>query len=68
MHTIKIEVEDSKIDIVLTILKNLKENIVSKYEVIDNNEEKSFINISEKQFGMIWDNSEDDVYDKFLKT
>ena len=67
MHTIKIEVEDSKIDVVLTIIKNLKENIVSKYEVIDNNEEKNFINISEKSFDAIWDNTEDEIYDKFLK-
>ena len=68
MHTIKLEVEDSKLDIVMNIIQNLKENIIIKYEVVDDmNEDKSFLNISQKSLEKSWDNKEDSVYDKFLK-
>ena len=68
MQTIKLEVEDSKLDIVLNIIQNLKENIVSKYEVVsDIKENKDFINISQKSLEKAWDNKEDDIYDKFLQ-
>ncbi|NOR54716.1 MAG: hypothetical protein GQ531_00760 [Sulfurovum sp.] len=67
MKTIKLEVEDSKLDILLTIVKNLKEDVVSKYEVInDSIENKDYHRISEESFTKIWDNSEDSVYDKYL--
>lgn len=68
MSTIKIEVDDSKVDIVLNIIKNLKENIVSKYEVVsDNSEQKDFIRLSQKPLKKIWDNKEDSEYDRFLE-
>ena len=67
MQTITLEVEDSKIDIVLNIVKNLKDDIISKYEVVDEKREsKSFINLSEKVLSNTWDNEEDSEYDKFL--
>ena len=67
MQTLKLEVEDSKMDIVLNIIKNLKDDIVLKYEVINNNmEQKDFIKISKPSLQNIWDNKEDSVYDKFL--
>ncbi len=68
MHTIKLEVEDSKLDIVMNIIQNLKENIIIKYEMVDDmNEDKRFINISQKSLEKSWDNKEDAIYDKFLK-
>jgi len=67
MQTLKLEVEDSKMDIVLNIIKNLKDDIVLKYEVINNNmEQKDFIKISKPSLQNTWDNKEDSVYDKFL--
>jgi len=67
MQTIKLEIEDSKVDIVLNIIENLKDNIIAKYEIInDQQESKDFINISKKPLETIWDNDEDSIYDKFL--
>ena len=67
MHTIRLEIEDSKVDIVLNIIKSLKEDVITKYEVIaDKKESKDFINISQQSLEKIWDNEEDSVYDKFL--
>lgn len=67
MHTIKLEIEDSKVDIVLNIIKSLKEDVITKYEVIaDKKESKDFINISQQSLEKTWDNEEDSVYDKFL--
>lgn len=67
MQTIKIEVEDTKVDIVLNIIDNLKSDIISKYEVVkQNNEQKDFAKISNKSFSKIWDNDNDAVYDRFL--
>jgi hypothetical protein len=37
MQTIKLEIEDSKVDIVLNIIKSLKSDIIQKYEVIKQN-------------------------------
>ena len=34
MQTIKLEIEDSKVDIVLNIIQNLKDNIITKYEIV----------------------------------
>ncbi len=68
MQTLKLEIEDSKIDIVLTIIKNLKNDIVKSYEVIGQpNEIKEFGKLSEKSLNNIWDNAEDSEYDRFLK-
>jgi len=48
MQTLRLEVEDSKLDVVLNIIKNLKDNIITKYEIINNDiEQKDFINISQ---------------------
>ncbi|MDD2829680.1 MAG: hypothetical protein PHW18_08920 [Sulfuricurvum sp.] len=68
MQTLKLEIEDSKIDIVLTIIKNLKNDIVKSYEVIGQpNETKEFGKLSEKSLNNVWDNAEDSEYDRFLK-
>ena len=54
MQTLKLEIEDSNVDIVLNISHTLEE-------------QKEFINISQKSLSAIWDNNEDIIYDKFLK-
>jgi len=67
MQTIKLEIEDSKVDIVLNIIENLKSNVISKYEIINqNSEQKDFTKISNQSFSKVWDNKEDSIYDKFL--
>ena len=69
MHTIKLKVEDTKLDIVLTILENIKKGVISDYAVVDDvKENKEFIKASEKSLESVWDNSEDSVYDTFLTT
>lgn len=66
MQTIKLEIEDSKVDIVVNIIKNLKDDVVTKYEIIDNkSESRDFIDISQKSLEKVWNNDEDSVYDKF---
>ena len=68
MHTLKLEIEDSKLDIILNIINNLKDDVITRYEIInENREQKDFINISQKSFSKVWDNEEDSVYDKYLK-
>jgi len=68
MQTIKLVVEDAKLDIVLEIIKNLKEDVIRHYEVLgDKEEESDIINLSNRVLENIWDNSEDSEYDKFLK-
>ena len=67
MKTIKLEIEDSKLDIVLNIIQSLKEDIVSKYEVINTSiDKKEYQRLSEESLRKIWDNKEDSVYDKYL--
>ncbi len=67
MQTIKLEIEDAKIDIVLNIIKNLKEDVINKYEIVNNNiEMRDFSKISKNSFEAVWDNEEDSEYDKFL--
>lgn len=67
MQTIKLEIEDSKVDVVLNIIQNLKDNVITNYEIIsEQKESKDFINISEKSLETVWSNEEDSVYDKFL--
>jgi hypothetical protein len=68
MQTIKLEIDDSKVDVVISIIKNLKDGIVTKYEVQNDNKELvDFVNISQKPLEKVWENDEDSVYDKFLK-
>ena len=68
MHTLKLYIEDSKLDIVLNIIQNLKDDVVKKYEVInEDKDQKDFIEISQNSFKKIWDNREDSVYDKYLE-
>ena len=68
MHTLKLEIEDSKLDIILNIINNLKDDVIASYEIInENREQKDFINISQKSLSKVWDNEEDSVYDKYLK-
>jgi len=43
MQILKLEIEDSNVDIILNIIKNLKDDIVYKYELISlNNEQNDF--------------------------
>jgi len=67
MQTIKLEIEDSNVDVVLGTIKNLKDTLINKYEVLNEQKEsKDFINISNKSLEKVWDNQEDSVYDKFI--
>ena len=68
MRAIRLEIEDSKLDIVLNIIQNLKEDVVKKYEVINSDKgQQDFIEISHEPLKRIWDNQEDSVYDKYLE-
>ncbi len=68
MQTIKLHIDDSKVNVFLNIINSLRKDIVSSYEVIDeNSQEKEFRNLSEKTLQHIWDNKEDCVYDKYLQ-
>ena len=68
MHILKLEIEDSKLDIILNIINNLKDDVITRYEITnENREQKDFINISQKSLSRVWDNEEDSVYDKYLK-
>ena len=68
MQTITIDVKDNKLDIILTIIKNLKDDVVESYHVDPKEQEKTdFMKLSNTSFGKVWDNQEDSVYDKFLK-
>ena len=58
MQTIRLEVEDSKLETVLNIIQNLKESLITKYEILNEEQEHT-----EK----IADNSEDSIYNKFLQ-
>ena len=74
MYSVLIEVKEHKIELVMKYLKELKDDAIVKYEIIndstdrvDENEEKTLMALSDKVFEKIWDNEEDRVYDKFLK-
>jgi len=63
-----IEVEDSKLDILLNIIQSLKTDIIKNYQVkSDENLSKDFMQLSNTSLEKIWDNEEDSVYDKFIK-
>jgi len=67
MTTLQLEIEDSKLDIVLNIINSLKDDIIKRYEVkSDTKENNDFITISQDSLEKIWDNEEDSVYDKYL--
>ena len=67
MTTLQLEIEDSKLDIVLNIINSLKDDIIKRYEVkSDTKENNDFIAISQDSLEKIWDNEEDSVYDKYL--
>ncbi len=71
MHTIKLKVGDGIYNHLMLFLKNLKTN---ELEIIEdkkiNNTKDSEIShiskLSNKSFENIWENKEDEVYDKFL--
>jgi len=68
MTTISLEIEDSKVNIVLNLIKNLRKDIIKKYHISnDTFEIKDFTNINKSALNNIWDNDEDEVYDKYLK-
>ena len=71
MHTIKLKVGDGIYNHLMFFLKNLKTN---ELEIIEdkkiNNTKDSEISdilkLSNKSFENIWENKEDEVYDKYL--
>ena len=71
MHTIKLKVGDGIYNHFMFFLKNLKTN---ELEIIEdkkiNNTKDSEISdiskLSNKSFENIWENKEDEVYDKYL--
>ena len=66
--TIQLEINDSKVDVIKNILDNLKDDIIKKYQILDNKKEnKEFISLSNNSLDKIWDNQEDEIYDKFLQ-
>ena len=68
MQTITIDVKDNKLDIILTIIKNLKDDVVESYHVDPKEEERTdFMKLSNTALEKVWDNEEDSVYDKFIK-
>jgi hypothetical protein len=68
MQTLIIDVKDNKLDILLTIIKNLKDDVIERYHIDSREEENSdFIKLSNTTLEKVWDNEEDNVYDKYLK-
>ena len=68
MQTLIIDVKDNKLDIVLNIIKNLKDDVIESYHIDSKKQENiDFMKLSNTAMEKIWDNKEDSVYDKFLK-
>ena len=68
MHTLIIDVKDNKLDVILTIIKNLKDDVIERYHIDSKEEENTdFMKLSNVTLEKIWDNEEDSVYDKYLK-
>jgi hypothetical protein len=68
MQQIILNVEDSKAEIVLNIINNLKSDLVKNctlHEIKENDTE--FMKLSNPTLLKVWDNKEDSIYDKFLK-
>ncbi|GAB1466068.1 hypothetical protein MASR2M54_15680 [Aliarcobacter cryaerophilus] len=71
MHTIKLKVGDGIYNHLMFFLKNLKTN---ELEIIEDkqinttkdSEISDISKLSNKSFENIWENKEDEVYDKFL--
>ena len=71
MHTIKLQVGDGIYNHLMFFLKNLKTNELEIIEdkKIHNTKDSEISDISKlsnKSFENIWENKEDEVYDKFL--
>ena len=71
MHTIKLKVGDGIYNNLMFFLKNLKTNELEIVEdkKINNTKDSEISDISKlsnKSFENIWENKEDEVYDKFL--
>ena len=71
MHTIKLKVGDGIYNHLMFFLKNLKTNELEIIEdkKINNTKDIEISDISKlsnKSFEHIWENKEDEVYDKFL--
>ena len=68
MQTLIIDVKDNKLDIVLNIIKNLKDDVIESYYIDSKKQENiDFMKLSNTALEKVWDNKEDSVYDKFLK-
>jgi len=68
MQQIILNVEDSKAEIVLNIINNLKSDLVKNYTLHNIKEnDTEFMKLSNQTLSKIWDNKEDSIYDKFLK-
>jgi len=68
MRTVVLDIEDNKLEIVLTIIRNLKDDIIQSYHVDSKDQVTAdFMKLSNSSFEQVWDNKEDSIYDKFLK-
>ncbi len=68
MQTLIIDVKDNKLDVVLTIIKNLKDDVIESYHIDSKKQESTdFMKLSNVALEKVWDNKEDSVYDKYLK-
>lgn len=68
MQTLIIDVKDNKLDIVLNIIKNLKDDVIESYHIDSKKlEGTDFMKLSNTTLEKVWDNKEDSVYDKYLK-
>lgn len=57
MQTLKLDIPDNKIDIVLNIIKNLKDDVVNNFELIDKNlEQDPYFYERRKQLHILHDN------------
>ena len=71
MHTIKLKVGDGIYNHLMFFLNNLKTNELEiiadkKINNIKDSEISDISKLSNKSFENIWENKEDEVYDKFL--
>lgn len=70
MRTIKLKVSDSIYSHLMFFLKNLKTDELEIIEDVQKNDKDDEIcdisKLSNKSFENIWENKEDEVYDKYL--
>ncbi len=59
--------KDNKLDIILTKIKNLQDDVIESY-CFDPKKQKNsdFMKLSNTALEKVWDNKEDSVYVKFL--